>query len=193
MNTILLAEHRESANRSGLKRLREEGRLPGIIFGDKTDNAMIHISRREFQQWVKGGGAGVVHIKLGEQEVIPVLLEDVQRDAITQRYIHADFLRVSKDETARTKLPIVYVGTAIGTKKGGIVQTDGLFIEVEALPGLLPSSLTVDISKLDISDTLQAGDIELPEGVRLVSSANEYLVSVVAPKVEAAAEEEKAE
>ena len=184
MTTSLQALHREPVNRSGLKRLRNEGRLPGIIFGVNTDNAMIHISKKEFQKWLKAGGGSVVRLELGDNESIPVLLEDVHRDPVTQELIHADFLRVRSDELVRTKLPIVYTGTAVGTKRGGVVQIDSSFVEVQALPDLIPSSITVDISDLDVSHTIQAGEISLPEGVKLVSSDAEYLVSVTAPRVE---------
>lgn len=192
MNTCFQAEHRELKTRSGLKQLRNKGRLPGIIFGVNTDNAMIHISKKEFQQWIKGGGAGVLDINLGDNETIPVLLEDVQRDPVSQEYIHADFLRVQKGEVMRMRLPITFTGTPKGTKLGGIVQTDSSFIEVQALPGHLPSSLTIDISDYEIGDTLQGGDVVLPEGVSLISSPNEFLVSVIAPRINAEDLEEEA-
>ena len=194
MSISIHAEQRQHLNRSGLKQLRKKGRLPGIIFGSGMDNAMIHISRKEFHQWAKGGGAGVVQLQLGDAENIPVLLEHVQKDPISQDYIHADFLRVKQDEEVRTKIPIQFTGTAKGTKQGGIIQMDSNFIEVQALPANLPTTITIDISDFDIGATLQGGDIKLPEGVALVSSANEYLLSVTAPRVaEEAAEEEAAE
>src|SRR5690606_20454498 len=120
----------------------------------------------------------------------PVLLEAIQRDPVTRELLHVDFLRVRNDQPVRTKVPIEYVGTAKGSKEGGIVQTQGTTIELEALPANLPSVLTVDISELGVGDTLRVGDVALPSGVTLVSLAEELLVSVVAPKVEQKAEEE---
>ncbi|MDF2651106.1 MAG: ribosomal protein [Paenibacillus sp.] len=179
MNICFQAEHRKPMNRTGLKRLRKEGRLPGIIFGANTDNAMIHISMKEFQQWTRRGGTGVLDIRLGESGAIPVLLEDVQRDPVTREWLHADFLRVTTDEEVRTKLPVVYTGIAKGSKQGGSVQTQSAVVEVQALPGRLPTTITIDISELDIGESIQAGDIELPAGVSLVTAANSFLVSVV--------------
>ncbi len=155
MNPCFQAEHRNPMNRTGLKRLRHEGRLPGIIFGVNTDNAMIHISRKEFQQWTRGGGTGVLEINLGAIGTIPVLLEGVQRDPVTREFIHADFLRVKTNEVVRTKITIHYIGVAKGTKQGGIVQTQGSFIEIQALPGQLPASITTDISDLDIGESIK--------------------------------------
>ena len=192
MSISIHAEQRQHLNRSGLKQLRNKGRLPGIIFGSGMDNAMIHISRKDFHQWAKGGGAGVVQLQVGDAEKIPVLLEHVQRDPLTQDYIHADFLRVKQNEEVRMKLPIVFTGTPKGTKLGGIIQTDSTSIEVQALPANLPSSITIDISEFEIGSTLQGGDIELPEGVSLISSPNEFLLSVIAPRVAEEADEEEA-
>src|SRR5690606_7472838 len=139
MSISIHAEHRQHLNRSGLKQLRDKGRLPGIIFGTGLDNTMIHISRKDFHQLAKSGGAGIVQLQLGDAEKIPVLLENAQRDAISQEYIHVDFLRVKQDEEVRMNLPIIITGTPKGTKLGGIIQTDSTTIEVQALPRNLPA------------------------------------------------------
>ncbi len=193
MSISIQAENRQHLNRSGLKQLRNKGRLPGIIFGSGVDNAMIHISRKEFHQWAKGGGAGVVHLQIKAGEKIPVVLEDVQRDAISQDYLHVDFLRVNQNEEIRTRIPLVFSGTPKGTKLGGIIQTDSAQVEVQALPGLLPSTITIDVSELDTGDVLRAGDVELPEGVQLLSSTEETLISIVAPRIMDEETEEAAE
>ncbi len=193
MSISIQAENRQHLNRSGLKQLRNKGRLPGIIFGSGVDNAIIHISRKEFHQWAKGGGAGVVHLQIKAGEKIPVVLEDVQRDAISQDYLHVDFLRVNQNEEIRTRIPLVFSGTPKGTKLGGIIQTDSAQVEVQALPGLLPSTITIDVSELDTGDVLRAGDVELPEGVQLLSSTEETLISIVAPRIMDEETEEAAE
>jgi len=184
MQVCFQAERRAPMNSTGLKRLRKEGRLPGIVFGKNTENAMIHISTKEFQKWTRGGGTGVFKLDIEGIGTVPVLLEGVQRDTVTKDMIHVDFLQISKDQTVRTKIVIDYTGTAKGTKLNGIVQKQSTVIEIQALTEDLPSAITVDISDLDIGDSILAGDIALPSGVSLVSSVNELLVSVVAPIIE---------
>ncbi|HIW32137.1 MAG TPA: 50S ribosomal protein L25, partial [Candidatus Paenibacillus intestinavium] len=152
----------------------------------------IHISRKDFHQWAKGGGAGIVQLQIGDAEKFPVLLENAQRDAITQEYIHIDFLIVNQDEEVRMFLPIIITGTPRGTKLGGIIQTDSTAIEVQALPVNLPASITIDISDFDIGSVLRGGEIKLPEGVSLVSSPDETLVSIIAPRIAEEASEEEA-
>ncbi|MNJ54195.1 50S ribosomal protein L25 [Paenibacillus bouchesdurhonensis] len=196
MRACFVAEQRSPLNKSGLKRLRNEGRLPGVVMGLNKESDMIHISSLEFQRWVRGGGSGLLEVQVGDSKKVPVLLEGLQRDAVTREYIHVDFLRVRTDELVRTRITLDYVGTPKGTKLGGIVQTQSTFIEVEALPQNLPSSITVDISELEIGDSLLVGNIELPPEVTLLSSDNELLVSVVTPRIQAEdleTEEESAE
>lgn len=193
MSISIHAEQRQHLTRSGLKQLRGEGRVPGIIFGSGMDNAMIHISRKEFHQWAKSSGAGIVNLRLGETEKVAVLLEDVQQDPISGEYLHMDFLRVRQDEVVRTRIPVQFNGTPAGTKLGGIIQTDSTTIEVEALPANLPTALEYDISEMQIGDTVLASDIVLPSNVELISSADEFLMSIVAPKLAEAEDEEAAE
>lgn len=185
MRACFAAEQRSPLNRSGLKHLRRSGRLPGVVMGLNKESDMIHISSQEFQRWVRGGGSGLLEVQLNGSDKIPVLLEGLQRDAVTREYIHVDFLRVRTDELVRTKVTLDYVGTPKGTKVGGIVQTQSTFIEIEALPHQLPSSISVDISGLNVGDSLLVGDVKLPPEVALLSSENELLVSVVTPRVQA--------
>lgn len=182
MRACFQAERRSFLSRTGLRRLRKEGWLPGIVFGTNTDNVMIRLPMREFQRWVRLGGSGIIDLKLEGVGTMPVLLEAVQRDPVTRDFLHVDFFRIQKDEIVRTKIAIHYTGTPKGSKAGGILQTQSTFVEVEALPDQLPASIAVDISDMDIGDTLLVEHIELPAGVSLVSSTQELLISVVAAK-----------
>jgi large subunit ribosomal protein L25 len=178
------AEYRLPLNRTGLKRLRKAGRLPGVIFGMPVkerdgENTMIHISTKDFQRWVRGGGSGVLELDLEASGKVPVLVEGIQKDAVTREYIHIDFLLLQKDEVVRTKLPVEFTGTAVGTKLGGIVLTQSTTIEIQALPDALIPFITVDISELELGQSIRIGDVQLPPGVSLVSSPDDFLVSVV--------------
>ncbi|HEY4390929.1 MAG TPA: 50S ribosomal protein L25 [Paenibacillus sp.] len=183
MRTCFQVEERIPMNRTGLKHLRNSGRLPAVVFGSGTDNQNIHLSTKEFGKWIRRGSGGIIELNLENHDSIPVLLEAIQRDPVTQEYIHVDFLRVKKDELVRTKVNIEFAGTPRGTKLGGIVQTQSTFIEIESFPDKIPGSIVVDISHLEIGDSFHVGDIELPDGLVLISATNELLLSVVTPKV----------
>ena len=189
MITCFQAEHRSPLNRSGLRQLRKGGRLPSIVFGKHMDATMVHISTKEFQQWSKQGNSGVVELDLEGNQKIPVLLEDVQRDPVTRDLLHVDFLHVKMDEMVRTKISIEYVGVAAGVKLGGVMQVQGTFINVEGLPGHMPAFITADISHLAVGETFLVEHLEIPEGVHVISPAEELLVSIVTPRVEPVAED----
>ncbi|WEK53539.1 MAG: 50S ribosomal protein L25 [Candidatus Cohnella colombiensis] len=179
---MLQAKPREHMNRSALKRLRTGYRLPGIIFGAKSDNIMIDLSAKEFQQYTRTGDSGVLEIELEGKGKIAVLLEDVQRDPVTREYIHVDFLRVNDNEVVRTKVTVEYTGTANIAKLGGVIQIQSTLIEIEALPANIPSLITVDLSDMNIGESLVVGNLDIPAGVSLISSVDEQLVSIIPPK-----------
>jgi large subunit ribosomal protein L25 len=184
MRTCIQAENRSVLNRSNLRKLREEGRLPGVVFGKHMAATMIHISTREFQQWIKTGGSGVMELSIEGQGKVPVLLEGVQRHPVTKDYMHADFLHVRLDEIVRTKITIEFTGTPAGVKLGGILQMQGTFIDVEGLPDRLPSSIAADISGMAIGDSFLVENLPIPPGVTVISPAEELLVTIVTPRLE---------
>lgn len=185
MKTYLRGKTRAAMNKTGLRQLRRSGQIPAIVFGTDEDNVMIQLSTKEFGKWAKTGQGGIVELRLDDQEPILVLLETVQRDPVTREYIHVDFLRIKKNELVRTRVNLDYIGTAKGAKFGGVVQIQSTFIEIESYPERIPSLITIDISELEIGDSIHVGDLKLPEGVELISAANELLVSMVTPKVQA--------
>ena len=184
MRVNLRAETRAAMNKTGLKQLRLSGRIPAIVFGTGEDNMMIQLSAKEFGKWARNGKGGILELRFDDRDPIPVLLESVQRDPITREYIHVDFLRININEVVRTRVNLDYIGTAKGAKLGGVVQIQSTFIEIESFPDRIPATIPVEISELEIGNSLHVGDLKLPEGVVPISSANELLVSVVTPKVQ---------
>ncbi|MBU5349415.1 MULTISPECIES: 50S ribosomal protein L25 [Paenibacillus] len=184
MRVNLRAEMRAAMNKTGLKQLRLSGRIPAVVFGTGENNMMIQLSAKEFGKWARNGKGGILELRFDDREPLPVLLESVQRDPITREYIHVDFLRININEVVRTRVNLDYIGTAKGAKLGGVVQIQSTFIEIESFPDRIPAIIPVDISELDIGNSLHVGDLKLPDGVVPISSANELLVSVVTPKVQ---------
>ncbi|MNH97674.1 General stress protein CTC [compost metagenome] len=172
---------RPQLNSSGLRNLRQEGRLPGVVFGKNADNEIVHISTKQFEKWLKQGASGFIELKMEGDRSLTVLLEDLQRNPVTGALVHVDFQLVQTGEIIRTKLGVKLVGNPIGTKSGGVVQIQDPFVEVEALPKDLPSTVELDISTMEIGDTRFVKDLVLPSGVTVISGDNELLVSVSKP------------
>lgn len=181
MAACIHTERRPRLNSSGLRNLRQEGRLPGVVFGKNVNNEIIHISTTQFEKWLKQGASGFIDLKLEGDQTLTVLLEDLQRNPVTGAPLHVDFQLVQTGEIIRTKLPVKITGTPVGTKSGGVVQIQDPYVEVEALPKNLPSSVELDISAMNIGDTRFVKDLDLPPEVTVVSGDNELLVSVSKP------------
>jgi len=181
MTTSFQAEQRIPLNPSGLRGLRNSGRLPGVVFGRNAENEMIHISRTQFQKWMRQGASGFIELEVEGKGSLTVLLEDIQRDSITGDLLHVDFLRVQTGEVIRTKIPVKFKGTPAGTKQGGVVQIQCATIEVEALPRHLPAAVEFDISLMDIGQSLYVKDARFAPEVTVISDDNEFLLTVVKP------------
>ena len=181
MTTQLLAETRIKLNTSKLRNLRQSGRLPGIVFGKNTENEMIHIPTIPFQKWLKQGTSGFIELQFEGKPSLTVLLEDLQRDPVTHDLIHVDFQQVQSGEVLRTKIPVKFNGTPVGTKTGGVVQVQLAAIEVEALPRHLPTVVEFDIRAMEIGETLHVEDAKFAPEVTVISEGNESLMSVIKP------------
>ena len=116
-----------------------------------------------------------------------VLLKELQRDPVSGDFLHADFFAVDLLNTIQISVPIHLEGTAAGVLMGGIVDHALRELEVECLPNAIPEEFTVDVSLLEVGQSIHVRDLGLPDGVTLISDADLSIVSVVAP---AAAEEE---
>lgn len=181
MAAYIHTERRSRLNTSGLRNLRREGRLPGVVFGKNVNNEIIHISTIQFEKWLRRGASGFIELKMEGDSSLTVLLEDLQRDPVTGDLLHVDFQLVQMGEIIRTKIPVKITGTPVGTKSGGVVQIQDPYVEVEALPKDLPSSVELDISAMEIGETRLVKDLDLPSELTVISGANELLVSVSKP------------
>lgn len=181
MAACIHTEKRPRLNSSGLRNLRQKGRLPGVVFGKNADNEIIHISTKQFEKWLKRGASGFIELQMEGDRSMTVLLEDLQRNPVTRALVHVDFQLVQTGEIIRTKLGVKFVGTPIGTKSGGVVQIQDPYVEVEALPKDLPTTVELDISAMEVGDTRFVKDLILPPEVTVISGDNELLVSVSKP------------
>lgn len=179
--THFQAEPRVRLQPAELRRLRRKGRLPAIVFGKRADNTMIHLATSEFQKWLRQGASGFIELEVAGKQPFTVLLEDIQRHSVTRELLHVDFQLVQSHEVVRTKIPVKFSGTPIGTKQGGVVQIQRAFIEVEALPKHLPTEVELDIGGMEVGESLHVRDAEFASEVTVISESHEFLLSVVKP------------
>ena len=172
---------------SAAKKLRRQGLIPGIVYGHKTKPVSITVSETEFLKiWRRITGKQVlldlvVH-KNDKETKIHGFLKDYQHDLVDRKFLHLDFYKVSASEKIRMAIPIELTGEAPGEKQGGIVDQILREIEVEGLAGKLPEKITVDISALEIGDSIFISALKLADEIEILKHGEEPIVSVLAPK-----------
>lgn len=181
---VVEAKSREAQGTGASRRLRRDGWTPAIVYGGGKDPQSIVVSHRQLYRQM-GYEAFFSHIlKLeidGKEE--SVVIKAVQRHPAKKQILHADFLRVRADHAIRVRVPLHFEGEEIapGVKtSGGVVDHMINDVEVECLPKDLPEYITVDVSKMELDESLHLSELVLPEGVELVELKHENDAGVLA-------------
>lgn len=182
MSTTLHAEPRTKSSRGALRRLRSQGKVPAVVYGKQFGAAAIALDARELSSLLRSEGHGIVELEIAGLGSRPVLLNEVQRDVLNGKLLHADFHQISLDEKIQAPVRLEFVGESPGEKEGGMLQIVMHELEVECVAKDLPEKLTADIGSLQIGDHLTVGQLRLPEGVAAAEDEDAVVVSVLAPQ-----------
>ncbi len=163
-----------------VKTLRREGLIPAEIYGHGIENKHIEVHEKDFRKVFKSAGENTLFDAVTEGgEKIPVLINNIDRNAISGEILSIDFRAVRLDETVETKVPIELKGEAPAVKNGFVVVQVMEEIEVEALPHKLPHKLTVDISSLENpGQSIHISDISFGEEVKILNAPESVIVTV---------------
>lgn len=190
METLeIQVDARDKKRKRDAKRLLRSGKIPGVLYGPKTQTVALELDKREFTSRVAGlEGSHLVRLKSASTMLAEkvALVKDMQFHPISGDVIHADLYEVDLTATIQVRVPLHFVGRAAGVTRGGILQPIVREIEVECLPMDIPEFFNVDVSALDIGDSVHVAELAMPQGVSAVSEASLALVTVVTPTVEEA-------
>ena len=184
----LEVKEREHSGSRMSRRLRKEGVIPGVLYGRGHKPHPIAVSERELRR-VLTGSAGL-HAILdvvmeGQTTTHSSILKDYQVDPIRGRIDHFDLQEVRLDQTIQTAVVVELVGESVGAKAGGVLSQVAREIRVEALPLEVPERIELDVSPLEIGESLRLSDLRVPEGVTLLDDPETVLATVTVPtKVE---------
>jgi large subunit ribosomal protein L25 len=188
----LNAELREETGKGPAKRLRMTGNLPAVLYGpDIDENLKLSLNSNELEKILHHTSGGTLLISLlvdKAKKARTVMFKDVLRDPVKESLVHVDFMEVRMDHVVVVEVPLHIIGKSKGVAEGGLVQHDHRIIKGECLPNSIPASIDVDITELEIGDSLHIKDLTLPEGFKLLEDEEVTIVSVVAPTI---VEEEK--
>jgi large subunit ribosomal protein L25 len=195
----LNASIRKATGNGPARVLRREGRVPAVLYGPKTDPVLLSVNRQELDRVLKKGGFGQMLLRLviqnGNTETKTTMIKELQTDPVSHNCLHIDFYEVDLTRKILVKVSLVAKGKAKGIEDGGMLQLVRRELEVLCLPTQIPETLEIDITELDIGDSLHVEDIPLPEGIEIPADMNFTILTIVSGKMaeEAVAEAEVTE
>lgn len=178
------------------RRLRRDGRVPAVVYGRELDPVLVDVDHRELMAALttEAGLNALISVEVEGGDSYTTLPREVQRNPIKPFVTHLDFVQVDLTQTTEAEVGIDFVGESIGvTQNGGILSTIKTTVLIEALPTEIPNSIQIDISHLDVGDTLKVEELVVPEGVVVIDDLDDTLAIVTLPAAEIAAEEEEVE
>ncbi|MEE9217548.1 MAG: 50S ribosomal protein L25 [Acidobacteriota bacterium] len=193
---VLLAERRTELGKNSNRRLRKRGKVPAVVYGAGAEPLSIAIDPKYLWQILRSqtGANTLFFLELdGKRDSkTHLLIHDVQYDPVTDHMLHVDLTRVSMEKEIRVHVPVKIVGTAKGVKmEAGILDFVTREVEILCLPANIPDHIQVDVSELEVGDSLRVEDLSGAEGCRILTEAERTVIVVAAPyeeKVEEVAE-----
>lgn len=186
MSNVLSAKSRSTGSRSQLTEVRNQGGIPAVVYGYNVENSSISVNRADFIKTMREVGRnGVISLDL-EGKKVNVILHEYQEDPIKGEIIHMDLLSVNMDVAIEANVRVELAGNAAGASEGGVVQHLLHELTVTAKPDEMPELVEVDISNLEIGNTLTVGEVRNQFSFEINNEDDEAIVTVTPPRDEEA-------
>lgn len=191
MQTELIAVPRAEKGKQAAKRLRRQGLIPAILYGHRLEPLQLALQERVFLSALRRerGLHGLVKLKVegAEDGEHTVLVKEVQRDPLKDHILHVDLQKVHADEEIQATVSLHFTGEAVGTKAGGILNHYLYEVRVQCLPANLPEHIEVDVSHLNLKESLRVADLPRLEGIKYLNKPEEIVAAVTPKRVREAA------
>jgi len=175
---------REGRGSKDAKALRAAGDIPGVIYSATTDTQAIVVNARALRQAVSGGLHTILDVTLdGDGQTRPVLIKDLQLDPVRGRVVHIDLHEIRLDRVIQTVIPVHLEGHAEGVNMGGALNQPVHELHVDALPADLVDFISVDVSALEIGQSIRLSDLEAPPGVTFTDDLESTVIATIAAPV----------
>jgi large subunit ribosomal protein L25 len=184
MSTVLQAKERKEFRHSALRKIRDNGNIPAIIYGAKVENKPVFVSSADLTKTIRTVGRnGVISLDVDGSK-FDVVLTDYQEDSFKKEILHVDFLAVDKSSKINVEVRLVLVGEAVGVKDGGVLQQSIHQLSITSTPDHIPQQIEVDISNLQVGETVLAGDIPSAGTFSINHEDEEVVASILPPRQE---------
>lgn len=192
----LKAKTRDQAGKGYARALRQQGRVPAVLYGPDTEVVSLSVSAHDLELLLKQSDSRQQLVNLSLEEggaARSAMIKELQTHPLSDALLHVDFYEVAMDRKIRVRVPVVVTGDAIGVEMGGMLQIVRRELEVLSLPLEVPESIVIDITNLDIGDSVHVDEIPLEGDIEIPADVNFTVLTVLSPKMEAEPEEEEEE
>ena len=191
----LIVKKRNNQGTSSSRRMRSDGLLPGIIYGSDKESDIVEMNLNQVEKILKNHSSDsvLIEVDLEDEGSVRVLLKEVQYHPVTSSILHVDLQRVVAGKPIQVDVAIELNGEPEGVKSGGIIDHKIHSLSVECLPKDMIESIPVDITNLEIGDSLTVSDITVTSKIKILSDENLQVISINAPKVIDSSDEETEE
>ncbi|SNX54595.1 50S ribosomal protein L25/general stress protein Ctc [Thermoanaerobacterium sp. RBIITD] len=168
--------------KNAARKLKEKGYIPAILYGKGMESIPLAVETSKLRTIVQKHGRNALLNIIVNGATHQAILKEEQKDKLSGKVIHIDFQRIDMNEKIEATVPLKVEGVGIIESKGFLVQHQMWELHVESLPGSLPEEITIDVSRMNVGDTLHVKDINVPEGVDKLDAPDEVVLTVVVPK-----------
>jgi large subunit ribosomal protein L25 len=182
----LTAKPRTTRGNSPARALRREGAIPAVIYGPGTEPVALSVNVYDLEQALKSAGSSQVFVDLAIEGggTRKAMLKELQRHPVSGSFIHADFYEVALDRKVRVMIPVTTVGKCQGVEMGGMLQLIRRELEALCIPTDIPDVIEIDITEMDMGDSVHVEDITMAGDVELVHDVNFTVLTILAGRQE---------
>ena len=184
-NVSIVVQKRDVTGTRAAKRLRKSGLIPGVLYGHGKDAVLIAVAPHALRDALTtdAGTHAILDVTFeGQKRSHHAIVKDMTLDRVKSNVIHVDLQEIRLDETIETTVAVHFEGEAKGVKAGGMLDESTREVTVKGLVTAIPEHLVLDISDLDMNETLKVSDLVVPEGIELMADPEEVLCSVLPPR-----------
>jgi large subunit ribosomal protein L25 len=191
----LNATVRKTTGNNPARELRRGGLIPAVLYGPQTEPVLLSVNIKELEQVFKKGNIGSIILNLviqnGQKFTKPAMIKELQSHPLSGNFLHVDFYEIDMQRKINVMIPVVVKGHAKGVEAGGLLQIIRRDIEVLCMPGDIPKSIEIDITDLDVGESVHIDEIPLGDNIEIPDDVNFTVLTIVSPKAEAVEEEEE--
>ncbi len=193
----LKVNKRKSVGNGPARALRRQKKTPAVLYGPQTESILLSVNNVDLKNAIKKSKGGQVFINLMIQNGKAVnhyaMIKELQTHPVSDDFIHVDFYEIALERKIKVKVPVVAKGKSKGVELGGILQVVRRELELSCLPAQIPDAIEIDITDLDIGDSVHVEEIHLEGDIEIDTDVNFTVVTVLTPKVEEEVEEAEEE